>query len=140
MYKKNIVLIYIYNMNYKLTSSPLSGGWLSEANSSTRLMVVGLLVAASIKLYVDHRKKNYKGGFKEDNVYNNTSALKHDLSKAFFIELFVLLMYGLNSDKPFLDTENLMNSELVRMGVVTGGYFVFYELVQPLVNKYLPRI
>ena len=49
-------------------------------------------------------------------------------------------MYGLNSDKPFLDTENLMNSELVRMGVVTGGYFVFYELVQPLVNKYLPRI
>lgn len=100
------------------------------------LVIGGLLVLTSLKLYSVQNVAGYVGAYKESNVYANVSGMKHDLFKAFFVDLFPLLIFGMNSSGPFFDSNNVMGSKLTNMLVVVMSYFIFYQFIQPyVVNK-----
>lgn len=90
-----------------------------------------VLVLVSAKLFFDHRKTNYNGVYKPYNDYKSISALKHDVFKAFFLEIFPIIVYGLAVNERFFDSNNILNSWVGKTLVILAGYFVYYELVQP---------
>ena len=94
-------------------------------------IVVVVLGLVALKLFMDHRHKSYSGKYQPGYSYDNISSLKHDLWKAFVVEGFILLAYGLNQGEELFSTENIWNSWVGKVFVIMGGYLVFYELVQP---------
>ncbi len=100
------------------------------------LIIGGLMVLVSLKLYSVQHQIGYSGAYQVSNVYANVSGMKHDLFKGFFVDMFPLLIFGLNSDGPFLDTNNVMGSKLTKMLVTVVAYFIFYQFIQPyIVNR-----
>lgn len=103
-------------------------------NQNTIIALVLILVSA--KLFFDHRKADYAGTYKPYGDYKKVSALKHDLFKAFFLELFPIIIYGLAMNEKFFDANNILNSWVGKTGVILAGYFVYYELAQPyIINR-----
>lgn len=102
-------------------------------------VIIAILVTIiSVRLYITHRTKKYNGVFNVNSNYKNISPLKHDMTKQFTTDLFPLLVYGLTSEGPFLDTNNIMESKLIKMLIGSFAYFIYYELVQPYVVTKLP--
>ena len=97
------------------------------------LVIGGLFVLTALKLYSVQNVAGYVGAYKESNVYDNVSAMKHDLYKAFFTGVFPLLIFGLNSSGPFFDPKNIMGSQLTNQLVIVMSYFIFYQFIQPYV-------
>ena len=107
--------------------------------SSANLKIFALILfAISIKLFFDHRKPNYKGMYREDSSYSQITALKHDVTKVLFTELFPLLVFGLSTGDAFWNTEDPLNSWLGKTAIYTTGYFIFYELLQPYISNRIP--
>lgn len=100
--------------------------------------IVLILVLISVKLFVDHRKKNYVGVYKPYNNYEQISYVKHDLFKIFVVQLIPLLVYGIASGDKFYDSSNPLNSWVGKTATILTGFFIFYELVQPYVLTKLP--
>ena len=108
-------------------------------NNLTHMHIIAiLLLVIAVKLFLDHRKKNYKGVYKPYGNYEKITAVKHDLFKAFTVELFPLLVFGLASGQKFYDSQNPINSWVGRSIVILCGYLVYHELVQPYVINKLP--
>jgi len=104
------------------------------------LQILAIIVLAiAIKVYIDHRKQHYKGVYSPSGNYANITAVKHDMTKAFTVELFVLLVFGLASGQQFYNTENMLDSWLGKSLVIVASYFVFHELVQPYIVNELPN-
>lgn len=99
------------------------------------MILAAVLFVAALKMYMDHRNPAYVGEYKPQGGYANVSSLKHDIFKIGFISLFPLLIYGIQDGENLFDMSNLKHSVLVRTGVTLGGFFIFYELLQPYVNK-----
>lgn len=96
-----------------------------------------ILVVVSAKLFFDHRRQGYQGEYRPAGNYDNISAVKHDLFKAFVVELIPLLIYGLGTDK-FFDMNRPLESWLGKTMVIVSGYFIFHELIQPYIVNKLP--
>ena len=110
------------------------------------LLTIGLIaVLFSIILWVYHKTPGYDGAYEESNVYENISALKHDLFKQFTVDLIPILLLGAVSGDAFIkyklengkEAFDWAKSRIIGMIASLLGYVVFYEFVQPMVN-YLP--
>jgi hypothetical protein len=109
-------------------------------NNTTQLQIVAfLLLAISIKLYVDHRRAEYNGPHKEDGSYDTLTPLKHDMMKQFSMDMFAFLVYGLSSGEKFFDGQNFLGSKLGNMMVSVAGYFVYYEIIEPYIAASVPK-
>lgn len=104
---------------------------------NTQIASVVMVVLSIIK-YMNHKKKNYEGEYKADGSYDNITAVKHDMTKALFIELFMIAMLGLSGER-FYDSENILNSWVGKTMVILASYFVYYQLVQPYVINKMPN-
>jgi len=103
------------------------------------ILLAGVLGLVTVRLYVVHRSKGYKGEYNESNTYPNISPLKHDMCKQFIVDFFPLLVLGLASDGPFFDENNIMGSKLTALLLTAFSFVVFYEVVQPYVLTRLPN-
>lgn len=108
-------------------------------NQKYSQIVAIILLIVSIKMYIDHRKLKYQGPYNPAGNYNNISAVKHDMSKAFTVELFVLLVLGLATGEKLYDSNNMLGSWLGKTMVIVTAYFVFHEFVQPYIINVLPN-
>lgn len=102
------------------------------------IIIALVLLLVSIKLFFDHRKTGYDGVYKPYNDYKSISALKHDIFKAFFLELFPIIVYGLAMNETFFDSNNILGSWVGKTMVILAGYFIYYELVQPYLVRKTP--
>lgn len=99
------------------------------------------LIVISIILFFIHRKNNDNqdiGEYKFNNQYKNVSLTKHDLGKAFVVELVLILIYGLGNQK-FFDSKDILNSWVGRTGVIIIGFLVYHELFQPYIVNKIPK-
>ena len=103
------------------------------------IFLAAALVAISVKLYIQHRSPQYEGEFNEGGRYRQVTPLKHDIIKALTTDLFPLLVYGLASNEPFFDQNNILGSKAAKMLVCAASYFVYYEFVEPHISTKLPR-
>jgi len=104
--------------------------------NNQNILIAVVLVIVSLKLFFDHRKADYAGVYKPYSDYKNISALKHDMFKAFFLELFPIIVYGLAVNEKLFDSNNFLGSWVGKTVVILAGYLVYYELIQPhIVNK-----
>ena len=107
--------------------------------NNTNMQVVALLVlAVSVKLFMDHRRIGYSGVYNPSGSYENITAVKHDMTKAFWVELFILMALGLGSGEVFYDANNVLGSWLGKSMVIVASYFTYYEMLQPYVIDRLP--
>ena len=105
-------------------------------NNNIRLLAI-VVFAVSIKLFLDHRRKDYDGVYSQSGV-NDLSEVKHDMTKAIWIELFILMTMGLSNEK-FYDTDDFIGSWVGKTMAILVGYFTYYELIQPYVINRLPQ-
>ena len=92
-----------------------------------------IFVAVSLKLFFDHRKDDYNGPYRLNGSYETISAVKHDMAKAFFIEVALLLAFGLQENIPLFDANNFLASWAGKTSVIVLSFFVFYEFIQPYI-------
>jgi len=107
-------------------------------NRNIQILAV-LVLAVSVKLYIDHRRRGYTGAYKPDGKYDNTTAVKQDMTKHLWVELFVLMVVGLSSGESFYDSENIFGSWIGKAMAMVAGYFTYYEFVQPYVVNKMPN-
>ena len=108
--------------------------------SHKNMQIIGLIVfAVAIKLYIDHRKTGYAGVYQANGAYDNITAVKHDMTKSFWTELFPLLIFGLAAGQKLYDPNDMLNSWVGKAAVVVASYFTYYEFVQPYVVNSLPN-
>lgn len=100
-------------------------------------IVALILVAVSVKLFINHRTRGYKGNYNPDIKYVKTSAVKHDMCKIFTVHMLTLLVFGLNGTKLF-DIQSPLNSWFGKTLVTVTGYFVAHELMQPYIVSNIP--
>lgn len=106
--------------------------------SDNNMKLVALIVLIiSIKLFLDHRRASYTGVY-DAAGYSDISNIKHDLTKTFWVELFVLLSIGLANGEKLYDPDNFTGSWIGKTMIIVFGYFTYYELVQPYIVKKLP--
>ena len=104
----------------------------------TQILAFVIFILA-IKMYIDHRKKDYKGTYNPFMVYNNVSFLKHDLSKIAFVTLFFFLIYGLEEGEKFIDFNNILHSKIGEVFIIIMAYFIFDELIQSYILGKMPN-
>lgn len=103
------------------------------------LQIIALVMfVVAIKFFIDHRKKKYKGVYQKDGSYEDISAVKHDMTKSFFVELVPLLVFGLATGEKFFDPDDFLGSWVGKTTIVVISYFMFYELIQPYIVTRLP--
>ena len=90
-------------------------------------------------MYIDHRRNGYQGPYNPNGSYGNITAVKHDVTKAFTVELFVMLILGLAAGQKLYDPQNMLNSWVGKTMVIVAGYFVYHEFVQPYIVNSLPN-
>ena len=105
---------------------------------SNQLLAIGI-VLVTVKLYMDHRKKNYDGPYNDSSSYKNISPMKHDLFKQTTLDLFPILIYGITSGDKFFDQNDIFNSIFGRISVGLVSYIIYYQLVEPYINAKIPR-
>ena len=105
---------------------------------SMRILAL-IMSVISLKIFMDHSKKDYEGPYRQDAVYPSVSPLKHDMVKSVFVDMFPLLIYGLASNERFYDPNNFLGSVLGKSLVVSFAYFVFYVWFQPYVMTRVPN-
>lgn len=95
-----------------------------------------IVLIVSVKLYMDHRKKTYKGIYNIQHKYKNITPLKHDLMKFLTIMVFLYLIYGNQNTNmtKLIDTENIYLSYFGLIFVVLGSLFIYYEAVEPYIT------
>jgi hypothetical protein len=104
-------------------------------NQQTQLLSFFVLVV-SIALFIRHRQQEYEGDYNISGSYDNVSAVKHDVTKVFWTEMFPILVYGLSGNDKFYNPNNFLDSKLGEIIVLFTGYFIYYELIQPyMVNR-----
>jgi len=96
-------------------------------------VIAFIILLIAIKMYINHRKSDYKGKYKPFMIYKNISFMKHDITKILFVSLFPMMIYGLGKNEKFIDFNNLMHSKVGRIIVFLLGYFIFHELIQPYI-------
>jgi len=102
--------------------------------------IIGIiLLIISIKMFIDHRRGDYVGPYNPSGSYDNVTAVKHDLTKVFTVELFTMLILGLASGQKLYDPKNMLNSWLGKTMVMVTGFFVFHEFVQPYIINSIPN-
>lgn len=98
-----------------------------------------IIVMLSIKLYIDHRKDDYKGPYRPYGMYKNITNVKHDVTKIFFTSIFPILIYGVASNQSFIDFKSFnsfIHSSIGKAIVYSMGFFVFNEFIQPyIINR-----
>ena len=107
-------------------------------NKSMQILAV-IVLAVTIKVFMDHRRKEYKGTYNPDGSYNNITAVKHDMTKAFWVELFVILVMGIATGEKLYDPSNILGSWVGKTMVIVAAYFTFHEFIQPYVIDKLPN-
>ncbi|MGB3457210.1 MAG: hypothetical protein WBA35_12690 [Litorimonas sp.] len=108
--------------------------------SGRNAQILGLvLLAIAVKLYIDHRSPSYTGPYNTTGSYATISSTKHDVSKALFVELFIMLMMGgFMSEEEFFSTDNFLKSWVGKVTVTGAAFFVFHEMFQPYILAKLP--
>lgn len=102
---------------------------------SNKYLALGI-VLVSVKLYMDHQKKEYAGPYTSSGNYKTVTPMKHDMFKQITLDLLPVLVYGLASGEKLYDQDNLLDSVVGKILVTVAAYLVYYHLVQPyLVTK-----
>lgn len=107
-------------------------------NWSNGQLLAAFLVVLSVWAFLKHRRDDESGKYNLAGSYDNVSAVKHDLAKVFWTELFMVLVYGLASSEKFFDTNNFLESKLGDIAVMVTGYFIYHEVIQPYVVNMTP--
>lgn len=110
----------------------------SLPNNSVLKITALIMLAISVKLFLDQRKTGYKGVYNHYNSYSNISALKHDMTKVLFTEVFPILAFGVASGQKLWNSQTPLDSWFGKTIIYIAGYFIFYELIQPYVINKLP--
>lgn len=105
-----------------------------DVTPNQRNMAVVGLVAVSLMLYSYNRKPN-GGPFRENNVYENISPLKHDMVKGIIVDIFVTLLTDPSS---LTKIDSIFSPGLGRILASGMSYMLFYEVVQPHVLNKMP--
>lgn len=92
-----------------------------------------IFVVVSLKLFFDHRRADYDGPYRLNGSYETISAVKHDMAKAFFIEVALLFVFGLPENIPFFDANNFLASWTGKTSVIVLSFFIFHEFIQPYI-------
>jgi hypothetical protein len=108
-------------------------------NQKNLQIISVIILAIAIKVYIDHRTVGYKGPYRPSGAYDNITAVKHDVTKSFSVDLFIMLALGMSVGEKFYDSNNMLNSWLGKAMVTATSYFVYHELVQPYVANALPN-
>ena len=98
-----------------------------------------IFILVSIKLFFDHRKKEYDGPYKTHAGYENITVFKYDAFKAFTIELIPLLIIGLSTGQKFFDSTDPFNCWIGRVALILFALLIYHELLLPYVITKLPR-
>jgi len=97
-----------------------------------------IIIAVTVKLFIDHRKSGYSGAYQITGSYKNISAVKHDMTKGLWVEMFMVLVFGLAMGEQFYNPRDMLNSIIGKWVVVVLAYFTYHELIQPYVINMLP--
>jgi hypothetical protein len=108
------------------------------ANNRNLQLIALLFLIVAIKLFIDHRRQGYKGAYNPAGSYENVTSVKHDMTKTFWVDLFVMMVMGLGSGQAFYDSDNVLGSWIGRTLVAVAGYFTYHEMVQPYVVNRMP--
>jgi len=109
------------------------------ANNRNMQLLAVLVLAVTVKLFIDHRRQGYSGVYQPSGAYDNITAVKHDMTKGFWVELFVMMVMGLGANEVFYDSNNFLGSWIGKALVIVAGYFTYHELVQPYIVNRLPN-
>lgn len=112
---------------------------LNILDSKFQLLAI-IVILISAKFYFDHRKSDYEGKYRRTGVYKNISTVKHDMTKQFWIEFFLLLIFGLRSGQKFYDYNNFTESWVGSVLINVASYFTYYELFQPYFVNEMPSL
>lgn len=107
-------------------------------NKNMQILAV-IILAVTVKLFLDHKRSSYKGVYNPSGAYDNITAVKHDMTKALWVELFPLMAIGLASGDKFYDPNDFMGSWLGRTLAIVAGYFTYHEFIQPYLVERLPN-
>lgn len=102
-----------------------------------QLLALVIFIVA-VKLFIDHKKKDHQGPYNPSGSYDKVTAVKHDMTKVFWTELFPIMVLGLATGEKFFDPNNFLGSKLGQILVLVAGYFIYYELFQPYVVNRMP--
>jgi hypothetical protein len=108
-------------------------------NTRNLQILAVIILAVSIKMYIDHRKKGYLGPYNPAGAYDNITAVKHDMTKALSVDLFVMLVLGMATGQQFYNPDNMLDSWLGKALVTVAAFFVYHEFVQPYIVNALPN-
>ncbi len=103
-------------------------------------VIAFIILLIAIKMYINHRRSDYKGKYNPFMIYNNISFVKHDITKILFISLFPMMIYGLNKNEKFFDLNNMLHSKVGKIAVFLLGYFIYHELIQPYIITKLHKL
>ena len=107
-------------------------------NFQINMVLALILLIVSVKLFVDHRSKDYSGNWRFNTPYATVSSTKHDITKVCFTMLFPLLVYGVPAGEKFFDPDNFLDSQLGHIFVILTGWFTYHELVLPYIVARMP--
>jgi len=115
----------------------LSGSPVFLGMSQGQLLAV-VSIGASWYLFQRHalqRQQNESSEFRLQAGYPKLSPFKHDVFKAFTVEIIPLLLLSANSSN-LLDFSDPYNNVVSRAALIFVYYLVFYHFVEPYVaNK-----
>lgn len=109
-------------------------------NQRNLQIIAVIVLAIAIKLYLDHKKADYAGPYNPAGAYDNITAVKHDMAKAFSVDLFLLLVFGLAAGQKLYDANNILDSWIGKAIATVAAFFVFHEFVQPYIVNKLPNV
>jgi hypothetical protein len=97
----------------------------------TRLIFFVILLI-TIKLYIDHRKEEYRGEYNIKGDYKYISQVKRDIVKFATIIISFILVYGTLP----LTINDLLTNWIGNLFVLCSSIMIYYELLEPyLFNK-----
>lgn len=109
-------------------------------NNKTYMQIFAFLIlAAAIKMFIDHRKTGYQGKYNPHGSYQSVTQVKEKMSRVLFVEFFMLLVFGLPQGTLFYNSVDPLNSWIGRTLILVMGYFTYYELIEPYFVTKLPN-
>ena len=103
---------------------------------SNQQLILLILVIIVLSFFYEYNNKTNidrcaaENEYNKNNCYKNVSTLKHDIFKQLIIDLSVLIILGLITNKDLFDKENIFESIVGKSSLTILGFFVYYIIVQ----------
>lgn len=104
-----------------------------------QLIGVGLILVSwnLFQRHYEQRKQKASSEFKLQAGYSKLSPFKHDVFKAFTVEIIPILLLS-NNASSLLDFSDPVNNIVSRAGLIFVYFLVFYHFVEPYIANRTP--